>query len=90
MEDAQDLAEKYRLELETVNDKYQKINEYIHGSRTNTIKHDASNAKFVAETIVETDEINETRNIQTTMNYSALEVDITELKDELKNQKQFS
>ena len=89
MEDAQDLAEKYKAELEIVKDKYEKINEYIHDARTNTIKHDAEHAKFVNDTTTNYEDIEAARFSQTKMNYSLLESDITELKEHMDNQKIF-
>ena len=76
--------------MEVEKEKFQKINDYIHDSRYTTLMKDAEHTKFIKEESTKTEDIQDARASQNKMNYSALETDITDLKQSLKNTKQFS
>ena len=90
MDDAQDLAEKYKKELEVVQEKFDKINDYINDSRYTTIKKDVEHVEFVNSEVTKMEDIENARASQTQMVYSELQSDITDLKESLTNQKNFA
>ena len=90
MDDAQDLAEKYKKELVVVQEKFDKINNYINDSRYTTIKKDAEHVEFVNSEMTRKEDIENARASQTQMVYSELQSDITDLKESLTNQKNFA
>ena len=79
------MAEKYKAELVTVTEKFEKINDYIYESRHTTIKNDIEHGKFVKEVVFKTEDIEEAKVSHTKYNYSALETDITDLKEHMKS-----
>ena len=84
------MAERYRKEMEEYKQKFQEINDYINDSRYSTIKKGAEYARFVKEESTNETEIQEARAKQTKLNYSALETDITDLRESLRQTKDFA
>ena len=61
----QDLAERYKKEMELFKEKFKKINDFIHDSRHTTLMKDAVHEKFVNEESTKIEDIQNARASQT-------------------------
>ena len=80
-----DLAEKYRTDLEEMTVKFNEVNDYIKDARGLSFRKNLEHSAFIAEEGTRSRDIDDARAAQAKMDYSSLNVDLLDLKREIKN-----